>query len=162
MRQVKGLSDAPVQSKRPPALQQQQHGPPPLKKARGGTPTLPVKPSPLATSHLANRLTQPRSQPVQAVQAKPDVEPTESESQDSWSVHHDDLDASGDGEEMKVYPDTELQTDDDQIAQDQVSDCQDIFRSLGWPMNILELRNRIILPVCFWVRVYPVHTQGNI
>ena len=117
---VKGLSDAPVQSSRPPAPQQ---GPPPLKKARIGTPALPTKPAPLTTSHLANRLTQPRSQPAPVVpRAKPDPVLSESESRDSWSAQHEanDPDVSGDGEELKVYPDTELHTDDDQFAQEQV------------------------------------------
>jgi hypothetical protein len=121
--QVKGLSDGPAQNNQPPppALATR---PPPLKKARPSpcSPTLPPKPAPLVTSHLANRLTQPRPQPAPAVLAKPEPDATESESRESWPGHSEALSAenSADGEEMKVYPDTELQTDDDQFGNESV------------------------------------------
>ena len=124
---MKGLADAPPQNKRPtPTLPQ---GPPPLKKARGGPPSLsaanPMKPSPLVTSHLANRLTQPRSQPaVNPARPKSDiVDPSELESHDSWHNESQDHDASVDSEEFKVYPDTDVPGDDDQFSHEQVVIC---------------------------------------
>jgi len=74
------------------------------------------------TSHLANRLTQPRSQPIPVVRPMSEPEPVESESRDSWSGKREthDSEVSGDGEELKVYPDPELQTEDDQFAHEEV------------------------------------------
>ncbi len=81
-----------------------------------------MKPSPLVTSHLANRLTQPRSQPaVNPARPKSDiVDPSELESHDSWHNESQDHDASVDSEEFKVYPDTDVPGDDDQFSHEQV------------------------------------------
>lgn len=128
--QVKGLADAPAQNKRPPPTLPHVAAPPPLKKARP-TPSMTsaahnsLKPSPLVTSHLANRLTQPlRPQPQQQQPLHPKdeaVEPPELESHDSWSgepAESQDPDASVDSE---VYPDHDVQGDDDQFSHDQVT-----------------------------------------
>jgi hypothetical protein len=133
--QVKGLADAPPgtggNKKRPspppggmlPTLQQ----PPPLKKAKTNTlkKESHVRQPALATSHLAQRLTQPKRPPFM-----PQL-PTEPEPPENIRIKEDqidlwgapvvgDQDNSGDGTDYGAYTETELQTDEDSYQHDQV------------------------------------------
>ena len=147
--QVKGLADAPPgaggsqQPKKrptpppgvlPPPLQQH---PPPLKKAKtnnGSKKESQIRHSPLPTSQLAQRLTQPKRPPFM-----PPL-PTEPEPPESIRGKEDQIDLygapvfgdqdnnSGDGTDYGAYTETELHTDEDSNYPhlDQVS-CSFLF-----------------------------------
>ena len=145
--QVKGLADAPPgtgqSEKKKPMIHQlptlQQHLPPPLKKAKTGQAgNHQKKESRIAsqlqpTSHLAQRLTQPKRPPfMPPLPTEP--EPPESiraaaaqqrnEDQiDLWGapVVGDQENNSGDGTDFSAYTETELHDEDANYAHDQVS-----------------------------------------
>jgi len=134
--QVKGLADAPpgtgASEKKPKLLHQlptlQQHLPPPLKKAktnhqkkesRNQHPQLPP------TSHLAQRLTQPKRPPFMPPLPTEPEPPENIRSRDDqidlWGapVVGDQENNSGDGTDFSAYTETELHDEDsnyDQVA----------------------------------------------
>ena len=144
--QVKGLADAPpgtgASEKKPKLLHQlptlQQHLPPPLKKAktnhqkkesRNQHPQLPP------TSHLAQRLTQPKRPPFMPPLPTEPEPPENIRSRDDqidlWGapVVGDQENNSGDGTDFSAYTETELHDEDSNY--DQVSEILSFFHSFA-------------------------------
>jgi len=160
--QVKGLADAPPNAgnsgnvnhkKRPtpppglsgaaPSLAAFQAHLPPLKKAKPSisvkkeSQLRPIAPAPTPTSHLAQRLTQPKKPPFM-----PPL-PTEPEPPENIRIKEDQIDLwgapvvgeqdnnSGDGTDYGAYTETELHTDDDaNFTGDQVHFSHSLLKSL--------------------------------
>lgn len=153
--QVKGLADAPpgtgASEKKPKLLHQlptlQQHLPPPLKKAktnhqkkesRNQHPQLPP------TSHLAQRLTQPKRPPFMPPLPTEPEPPENIRSRDDqidlWGapVVGDQENNSGDGTDFSAYTETELHDEDSNY--DQVSEILSFFHSFALSGLLLCLR----------------------